>query len=196
MNRHVNQCVDIEHVARSSLLCGSATAHLAIVARSNTQGGSMTGSAVDIVTNLLQNLGNPEVVQSLVATDAVYVSLNQDNPELKQILPWAGTHHGPSSFTDALGTMFTWWANEQFDPTDIVGDDDRAAVFGTFRYRSHTLDKVVTSPFAILIRVADGLITYLQFMEDTYATAASFRSAGSWTVHGDPSKQQLKVPSN
>jgi ketosteroid isomerase-like protein len=92
--------------------------------------------------------------------------------------------------------MFIWWANEQFDPTDIVGDHDRAAVFGTFRYRSHTLDKVVTSPFAILIRVADGLITYLQFMEDTYATAASFRSAGSWTVHGDPSGQQLKVPSN
>ena len=156
----------------------------------------MTGSAVDIVTNFLQNLGNPKVVQSLVATDAVYVSLNQDNPELKQILPWAGTHHGPSSFTDALGTMCTRWANERFDPTDIVGDDDRAAAFGTFRYRSHTLDKVVTSPFAILIRVADGLITYLQFMEDTYATAASFRSAGSWIVHGDPSGQQLKVPSN
>ena len=37
--------------------------------------------------------------------------------------------------------MFTWWANELFEPTDIVGDDDRAAVFGTFR--SHALDKVV-----------------------------------------------------
>jgi hypothetical protein len=67
----------------------------------------MAGSAVDTVTELLQNLGNPEVVRRLVATDAVYVSLNQDNPELKQILPWAGTDHGPSSFTDALGMMFT-----------------------------------------------------------------------------------------
>ena len=47
----------------------------------------MAGSAVDTMTELLQNLGNPEVVQRLVATDAVYVSLNQDNPELKQILP-------------------------------------------------------------------------------------------------------------
>jgi hypothetical protein len=155
----------------------------------------MSGTAVDTVTELLQNLGNPEVVQRLVAADAVYVSLNYDNPELAQILPWAGTHHGPSSFTDALGMMFTWWANEQFDATDIVGDDERAAVFGTFRYRSHTLDKVVTSPFAILIRVSNGLITYLQFMEDTYATAASFRSAGSWTVHGDPSGQPIEVPS-
>jgi hypothetical protein len=155
----------------------------------------MPGAAVDTVTELLQNLGNPEVVQRLVAADAVYVSLNYENAELAQILPWAGTHHGPSSFTDALGMMFTWWANEQFGPTDIVGDDERAAVFGTFRYRSHTLDKVVTSPFAILVRVSNGLITYLQFMEDTYATAASFRSAVSWTVHGDPTGQPKEVPS-
>ena len=49
--------------------------------------------------------------------------------------------------------------------------------------------------FAILIHVSNGLITYLQFMEDTYATAASFRSAGSWTVHGDPSGQPIEVPS-
>jgi hypothetical protein len=90
--------------------------------------------------------------------------------------------------------MFAWWANELFEPTDIIGDHERAAVFGTFRYRSHTLDKVVTSPFAILVRVSNGLITHVQFMEDTYATAASFRSAGSWTVHGDPSGQPVEVP--
>jgi hypothetical protein len=158
------------------------------------KGVNMAGSAVDTVTKLLQNLGNPEVVQSLVAPDAVYVSLNQDNPELKQILPWAGTHHGPSSFTDALGMMFTWWANGLFEATDIVGDDERAAVFGIFRYRSHALDMVVTSPFAILVRVSSGLVTYLQFMADTCATAASFRSAGSWTVYGDPAGQPLEVP--
>jgi uncharacterized protein len=146
------------------------------------------------MTQLLQNLGNPEVVQSLVATDAVYVSLNPDNPELQQILPWAGIHHGPASFSEALGMMFTWWENELFEPIDIVGDDERAAVFGTFRYRSRTLGKVVTSPFAILVRVSNGLITYLQFMEDTYATAVSFRSAGSWTVHGNPSGQPVEVP--
>ena len=55
---------------------------------------------------------------------------------------------------------------------------------------------MVTSPFAILVRVSGGLVTYLQFMEDTYATAASFRSAGSWTVHGDPAGQALEVPSS
>ena len=154
----------------------------------------MPGTAVDIVTELLENLDKPEDVERLLAADAVYVSLNDGNPELKQILPWAGTHPGPSSLTEALATMFAWWANELFEPTDIIGDHERAAVFGTFRYRSHTLDKVVTSPFAILVRVSNGLITHVQFMEDTYATAASFRCAGSWTVHGDPSGQPVEVP--
>jgi uncharacterized protein len=155
----------------------------------------MPGTAVDIVTELLENLGNPQAVGRLLAADAVYISLNDGNPELKQILPWAGTHPGPSSLAEALETMFAWWANELFEATDIVGDHERAAVFGTFRYRSHTLDKVVTSPFAILVRISHGLITRLLFMEDTYATAASFRSAGSWTVHGDPSGQPVEVPS-
>jgi hypothetical protein len=54
----------------------------------------------------------------------------------------------------------------------------------------------VTSPFAILVRVSGGLITYLQVMEDTYATAASFRSAGSWTVHGDPAGRPVEVPTS
>ena len=29
---------------------------------------------------------------------------------------------------------------------------------------------------------SDGKVTYLQFLEDSYATAASFRKGGSWTV--------------
>jgi uncharacterized protein len=56
------------------------------------------------------------------------------------------------------------------------------AVFGDFRYKSHSLGKIVTSPFSIHVRVVDGKVTYMQFLEDTYATAASFRKDGSWTV--------------
>jgi hypothetical protein len=40
----------------------------------------------------------------------------------------------------------------------------------------------VTTPFSIHVKVIDGKITYLQFLEDSYATAASFRVTGSWTV--------------
>jgi ketosteroid isomerase-like protein len=43
--------------------------------------------------------------------------------------------------------------------------------------------KTVTTSFAIFCKVQDGNITYMQFMEDTFATAASF-----------PSGRVLEVP--
>jgi hypothetical protein len=48
----------------------------------------------------LQNLLDPEIVNSLVAPDATYVSLNTEDAELSKIMPWAGTSHGPQSFLD------------------------------------------------------------------------------------------------
>ncbi|MBJ2285851.1 hypothetical protein JFT66_16965 [Pseudomonas sp. MF6755] len=60
------------------------------------------------------------------------------------------------------------------------GED--VAIFGKFTYRSVAIDRVITSPFSILAKVHDGKMTYFQFMEDTYATASSFRQSGSWTV--------------
>jgi uncharacterized protein len=150
-------------------------------------------TALELTQELLQNLGNPEVARQLIADDAIYVSLNPNHPELTRILPWAGTNHGPDSFTNALGQMFTWWANEKFEVTDVIGDGDTAAVFGNFTYRSHTLNKTADSPFSILVRSSNGKITFLQFMEDTYATAASFRSSGSWIVHADPAGAPFEV---
>ncbi|MER7043694.1 hypothetical protein [Streptomyces jumonjinensis] len=67
-----------------------------------------------------------------------------------------------------------------------IGDDRGAAVFGTFTLRSVRLGKAATSPFAVLSRVHDGRIAYMQYMEDTFATALTFRSGGAWTIEADP----------
>jgi uncharacterized protein len=117
----------------------------------------------------LENLLDPEVVNRLVAPDALYVSLNTENPELHKIMPWAGTSHGPQAFLDNLGMMFTRWENQAFDVTAMFASDENVAVFGDFRYKSNSLGKVVSSPFSILVKVVDGKVTYLQFLEDSYA---------------------------
>jgi uncharacterized protein len=140
----------------------------------------------EVVQEALQNLTDPDTLNALIAPDAVYVSLNFENPELKRIMPWTGTNHGSASFSKALGEMFSYWEMVSFDATDFLEDDGKVAVFGRFTYRSLSVDTTVTSPFAILAKVDDGLITYLQFMEDTYATASSFRSGGAWVIHNDP----------
>ena len=153
----------------------------------------MPDSPIEVVGKWLQNLLDPEVINSIVAPDAAYVSLNTENPELTRIMPWAGTSHGPQAVLSNLSEMFARWENEAFEVTTMVASDDNVAVFGDYRYRSKSLDKVVTSPFSLLVKVMDGKVTYLQFLEDSYATAASFRKEGSWIVQTEPDAEPFQV---
>jgi ketosteroid isomerase-like protein len=150
----------------------------------------MSASPIEVVGQWLQNLLDPDVVNSVVAPDATYVSLNA---ELSKILPWAGTSRGPQAFLDKLGSIFTRWEVQAFNVTTMFASEENVAVFGDFRYTSHSLGKVVTSPFSILVKVIDGKVTYLQFLEDSYATAASFRKDGSWTVQTEPGSEPFSV---
>lgn len=148
---------------------------------------------VEVVGEWLQKLLDPEVVFRLVAPDATYVSLNSDNSELKRIMPWAGTSMGPQAFLDNLGMMFARWENQAFNVSALFGSDENVAVFGDFRYKSHSLGKVVTSPFSIFVKVVDGKVTFLQFQEDSYATASSFRKGGTWTIQTEPNTAPFEV---
>src|SRR5246127_5987356 len=153
----------------------------------------MSANPIDVVNRWLQNLLDPAVVSTVVAPDATYVSLNTEDAELSKIMPWAGTSYGPQAFLDNLGEMFTRWENQAFNVSEIFASGENVAVFGDFRYRSKSLDKIVSSPFSIHVKVVDGKVTYLQFLEDTYATAASFRLSGSWTVHTVASEAPYEV---
>jgi uncharacterized protein len=141
----------------------------------------------------LQNLLEPDVVNSVVAPDATYVSLNAENAELSKILPWAGTSRGPQAFLDKLGSNIHPLGSPGVRRDHDVRLRRERAVFGDFRYKSHSLGKVVSSPFSILVKVVDGKVTYLQFLEDSYATAASFRKDGSWTVQTEPGSEPFSV---
>jgi uncharacterized protein len=153
----------------------------------------MSDSPIQVVGRWLQNLLDPEVINSVVASDATYVSLNTENPELTRIMPWAGTSRGPQAFLGNLSEMFTRWENQAFKVTTMFASGENVAVFGDFRYKSNSLGKVVTSPFSILVKVFDGKVTYLQFFEDSYATAASFRKEGSWIVQTEPGTEPFQV---
>jgi uncharacterized protein len=150
-------------------------------------------SPTEVVGEWLQNLLDPDVVHRLVAADATYVSLNSDNPELKKIMPWTGTSIGPQAFLDNLGMMFSRWENQAFNVTTVFGSEENVAVFGDFRYKSHSLGQVVSSPFSIFVKVVDGQVTFLQFQEDTYATASSFRKEGHWTIQTEPDTAPFQV---
>jgi hypothetical protein len=74
----------------------------------------VSAASLGVVMDFLSNT-SPDKVEAaaaanrLVASDATYVSLNFDNPELKQIEPWTGTAHGPSAYSSTFLRVAKYW---------------------------------------------------------------------------------------
>jgi uncharacterized protein len=133
----------------------------------------MLTTLTNVLQELLSNATNPAVVAELTTANVSYVSLNFDDPDLKKILPWAGTHKGRQAIVDAYTGVQSFWKTIDLKINDTIEQENRVAFFGSFTYESNTTGRQITSPFALLARFEDGKISYLQFLEDTYGTAAS-----------------------
>lgn len=147
-----------------------------------------TKAPKDVVLAFLYNTDKSLVTNAaelLVAEDATYSSLNFENPELKQIEPWCGTSKGREVYVYTFSNVGSYWNIDDFQITDILSENETVAVFGQFTYTSVHAKRTFTSPFSIKAKVENGLITYFQFMEDTYASAASFRVSGEWIIQQD-----------
>lgn len=153
----------------------------------------MTEDAVRIVSAILANPTDIEAVRALVAPDATYISLNFENADLKKVMPWCGTAHGPEAIVETFERVRRFWQTLSFEISDVFGADSKVAVFGRFTYRSVKLGLETSSPFAILARVSGGKLAHMQFMEDTFATAASFRVSGTWTFASDPDGGEIEI---
>ena len=133
---------------------------------------------VEVVNKLLSNPLDIDNVRSLTTPDVNYVSLNKNHPDLTRILPWAGDHHGPEEIVKAFQGIYTMWEPVGFEVKAAFGQGEDVAVFGEFSYRSKEVGKTVTSPFGIHLKVVDGKIAYVLFLEDTLITTSSVQTGG------------------
>lgn len=153
----------------------------------------MSTNLTTVLQKLLQNTTNLEVLRQLMTSDATYVSLNFDNPELKKIMPWAGTHKGPEETPKVFAAIQSCWKTLDFKVTDAIEQGERVAFFGSFTYKSTVTGKEITSPFALLARFEGDKVAYVQFLEDSYGTAGSFKTGGLARFHSDPSGKEIEV---
>ena len=155
-----------------------------------------SAASLAVVMDFLSNTA-PDKVEAaaarLVADDAIYISLNFDNPELKEIEPWTGTGKGPAAYSSTFLRVANYWNIKYFTVTTKIASGEDVAIFGKFTYQSVVVGTTFTSPFSIHAKVKDGKLTYLQFMEDTYASASSFRQSGSWTVQTTKDSEPFTV---
>ena len=153
----------------------------------------MSTKLTAVLQQILQNTTNLAVLRQLMTPDVTYVSLNFDDPELQKIEPWAGTHKGPESLPKVFAGIQSFWKTLDFKVTDTVEQGSRVAMFGSFTYRSNVTGKEVTSPFGLLARFQGDKVAYVQFLEDSYGTAGSFKTGGASRFHGDPSGKEVEV---
>ncbi|RWA08993.1 hypothetical protein EKO27_g6106 [Xylaria grammica] len=133
---------------------------------------------------------DPDVIKANVAIDATYVSLAEDNPELHQILPWAGTRYkvGPQAFIDTFTRVGLWWTRGPFNVERIFTDGQgNLTAWGNFEITSNTMGKSLSSPWSCRAEIQDdGLIHYFQYMEDTFATTSTFWAEGKKQYCANP----------
>src|SRR5579862_3661898 len=153
----------------------------------------MANELTAVLQQILQNTTNLNVLKQLMTPDATYVSLNFDDPELKTIMPWAGTHKGPQALPEVFGAIQRFWRTLDFKVTDAIEQGNRVALFGSFTYKSTVTGREIMSPFSLLARFEADKVAYVQFLEDSYGTAGSFKTGGATRFHSDPSGKEVEV---
>lgn len=179
----MNTISQIKSLTVAIMLAACVLTVTPVAAQSTSE--AQSAASLSVVMEFLANTAPDKVeaaAKRLAAPDATYVSLNFDNPELQKILPWTGTNKGPKAFSNLFLQLADYWKTEDFTVTTKIASGEDVAIFGTFTYRSLTVERVFTSPFSIHAKVRDGKMIYFQFLEDTYASASSFRHSGSWTM--------------
>ncbi|MFC6299410.1 nuclear transport factor 2 family protein [Pseudomonas sp. CCM 7893] len=135
-----------------------------------------------ILKDYLAALASHSDIEAFIDENVEYVSLNAVPGELKEIMPWAGAHFGFQAFN----TVYDWMKDicnyVSFEVDTMFGSGELAAAFGTFSYSAKTIGRVVSTPFALFVKVRQGKIVYFQFYEDTYATASAYRVSGNWNI--------------
>jgi ketosteroid isomerase-like protein len=153
----------------------------------------MSTNLTAVLQQLLENTTSSKVVEQLMTPDATYISLNFDNPELKKVMPWTGTHKGPQALPEVFTAIQRYWKTLDFKVTDTIEQGSRVAFFGSFTYKSNVTGKEITSPFGLLARFEGSKVAYVQFLEDSYGTAGSFKTRGTTRFHSDPSEKEVEV---
>jgi ketosteroid isomerase-like protein len=153
----------------------------------------MSTNLTAVLQQLLENTTSSKVVEQLMTPDATYISLNFDNPELKKVMPWTGTHKGPQALPEVFTAIQRYWKTLDFNVTDTIEQGSRVAFFGSFTYKSNVTGKEITSPFGLLARFEGNKVAYVQFLEDSYGTAGSFKTGDTTRFHSDPSGKEVEV---
>jgi ketosteroid isomerase-like protein len=129
---------------------------------------------IAIAQALLEGIGggkDPAEIAAPFAEDLVFEIQGDDG-----VLPWVGKKNGRQAVTDFIRGIRVFTEPVSFDVEDILSSDTRAAILGKLETRIKATGRVTATQFAIILTVADGVVTRFQMLEDSFDVSKAARA--------------------
>lgn len=127
----------------------------------------------DIACDLLDGITNgrdPADIATPFADDLSFEIQGDDG-----VLPWIGRKTGQRAMIDFMRDLRDLTEPLAFDVEDVLANDHRAVIIGSLRTRIKRTGKVTATQFAIVLTIANGVVSRFQMLEDSFDLAKAAR---------------------
>ena len=127
----------------------------------------------DIARELLDRIANgrdPAEIAAPFADDLSFEIQGDDG-----VLPWIGRKSGRAAMVDFMRDVRDLTEPLAFDVEDVLANDSRAVIVGSLRTRIRKTGRVTATQFAIILTIANGLVSRFQILEDSFDLSKAAR---------------------
>ena len=128
---------------------------------------------IEIANMLLEGIGttrDPEEIAAAFAKDLVF-EVQGDNG----VLPWVGRKTGRQAMADFVRDQRSLMEPLAFEVEEVLASESRAIVIGSLRSRITATGRITASQFALVLTIADDVVTRFQMLEDSYDVSKAAR---------------------
>ena len=90
-------------------------------------------------------------------------------------MPWVGRKIGRQAMTDFLHDLRAMTEPLAFDVEDVLASEERAVIVGALRTRIKATGRVTSTQFALVLTIANDVVTRFQMLEDSYDLSRAAR---------------------
>jgi len=129
---------------------------------------------IEIAKTLLEAIGSgrdPEEIAAACAENLVFEIQGDDG-----VLPWVGHNTGRQAIADFLRDQRAMTEPLTFAVEDVLASDERAVIIGSLRTRIKATNRITASQFALVLTIADDVVTRFQMLEDSYDVSQAART--------------------
>ncbi len=132
-----------------------------------------TEQNIEIAKALLEGMGtgrDPYEIAALFAEDLVFEIQGDVG-----VLPWVGHKTGRQAIADFLRDQRGMTEPLAFEVEDVLASEERAVIVGRLRTRIKATGKITATQFALVLTIADDIVTRFQMLEDSYDVSRAAR---------------------